>query len=47
MYFADFWAIFLRFFVFLPQMGVEKPLLLEQFLDTKWFQFCGYEGSFC
>ena len=49
MYFADFRANFAFFddcFVLLAQMGIERPLLLEQTFDNIWLQFCEYESFF-
>ena len=43
MYFADFWANFCNF---LTIFFVLLPLLLEQFLDNKWLQYCEYEVFF-
>ena len=42
-----FGLIFANFddcFVLLSQMDIKRTLLLEQFLDNNWLQFCGYEA---
>ena len=50
MYFADFWAYFCDFLTFVLfyclKWALKRPLLLEQFLDYKWLQVCGYEALF-
>ena len=46
MYFADFRANFCVFFLtiilfYWLKWVLKKPLLLEQFYDNNWLQFCG------
>ena len=50
MYFADFRANFCVFLIILFYWLIwvlKKRLLLEQFYDNNWLQFCGYESFFC
>ena len=50
MYFADFWANFLRFFdncFFCLKWVLKRQLWLVHFIDNNWLQFCGYEAFFC
>ena len=43
-----FGLIFWRFVLFYCLKSVlKRPLWLENFLDNKWLQFCGYEAFFC